>query len=74
MNQRAGKTHSAAMADGGGSVSYGDLLKFIRSAQQALESDGEDDSALRFEILADYLENDYRAGTPLRFTTKVLGL
>lgn len=74
MNQRAGKTHAAGMDQGGGSVQYSDLLRFVRAAQKALESEGEEDSALRFEILGDYLSEDYKVGNPLTFTTKALGL
>jgi hypothetical protein len=75
MNQRAGKMHAASMNDaGGGTIVYGDLLKFVRAAQTDLEHCGEEDAALRFEILGDYLENDYKVGTPLKFTSKALGL
>ena len=74
MNQRAGKTHAAAMTDDGGSISLGSLIKFVRDAQKALEYEEEVDAALRFEIFGDYLEQDVVNGAPFKFTTKALGL
>lgn len=76
MNQRGGRFHAASMNDaGGGTVSLGDLSKFIRASQKALENENESDAALRFEILADFIEKDViNEGKPFRFTTKALGL
>ena len=75
MNQRAGRFHAASLNDsGGGNIALGDLIKFVRSAQDALEQTGESDSALRFEILGDFIENDVVAGAPFKFSTKALGL
>lgn len=74
MNQRAGKTHAAAMTDDGGSIPLGALIKFIREAQRNLGDCGEPDAELRFEIFGDFLEQDVANGTPFKFTTKALGL
>jgi hypothetical protein len=74
-NQRAGKTHSAAMNDDRLGQQLGQFAKLIRAAQAALESEGEEDSALRFEILGDFLEKDViNDGKSLMFSTKVIGL
>jgi hypothetical protein len=74
MNQRAGKTHLAAMTDDGGSIPLGSLIKFVRSAQDELEHAMESDAALRFEIFGDFLEQDVANGIPFKFTTKAIGL
>lgn len=74
MNQRRGKTHLGALSDDGGSVPLGGLIKFCIQAQHALEEEGEDDAALRFEIMADWLQKDVVNGAPFTFSTKALGL
>lgn len=74
-NQRRGSFHAAAMTDDRSGQEVGKFAKLIRQAQVALEEEGEDDSALRFEILADYLEKDViNDGKPLAFTYKIIGL
>lgn len=74
-NQRDGRFHAAAMNDeGGGNISLKDLISFVDQAQKALEQANEPDSALRFEILGDFLKEDVTNGTPFRFTTRALGL
>jgi hypothetical protein len=74
-NQRRGSFHAAAMTDDRSGQQVGQFAKLIRAAQAALEAEGEDDSALRFEILGDYLEKDViNDGKPLMFSTKVIGL
>lgn len=45
----------------------GQLVKYLRSVQQKCEDVGEVDSALRFELIADFFENDYKPGQPLAF-------
>jgi hypothetical protein len=62
-----------ALADGTG-VNLRSVLNFARAAQKALEQEGEEDSALRFELLADYLEKDVANGKPFGFTYKTIGL
>lgn len=74
MNQRPGRYHSAALHDSGSAIPLSQLIRFVRAAQAALEKHGEDDSALRFEILGDYLQEDVVNGKPFEFTTKTLGL
>lgn len=55
-------------------IHVNDLIRFVRSAQLALEEKGEADSALRFEILKDYLEHDFDPRKGLKFTSIALGL
>ena len=52
MNQRAGKTHKAALVDSD-KIRYTDLVEFCKRARTDLESEGDGDAALRFEILED---------------------
>jgi hypothetical protein len=74
-NQRRGRFHSASLNDeGGGQITLKELIDFVTQAQKSLEQNGEEDSALRFEILGDFLREDVANGTPFRFTTKALGL
>jgi hypothetical protein len=74
MNQRAGKTHSAAATDNRQMVDLAALIKFVSAARVALEQEGEEDSALRFELFEDFLRNDVANGKPFGFTYKALGL
>lgn len=76
MNQRAGRYHAASSNDdGGGNITLSQLIKFVRAAQVALENTPDEiDSAVRFEIFADYLEEDVANGAPFVFSTKTLGL
>jgi hypothetical protein len=71
-NQRAGKTHSAALVDSD-KVSLTSIIKFLKEAKTDLEKSGEEDAALRFEILADYLVQDYRGGG-FKYSSKMIGL
>ncbi len=73
MNQRSGKTHAAASNDRQ-SIDLGNLIKFVATARVALEEEGEDEAALRFELFEDYLRNDVASGKPFGFTYKALGL
>jgi hypothetical protein len=71
MNQRAGKTHKAALGDVE-KIRYADLVEFCKRARVDLESEGDSDAALRFEILEDWLRNDFR-GT-FKYDAKMIGL
>jgi hypothetical protein len=72
MNQRKGKTHSAALNDGD-KIRLGDLIKFCEAARDDLQKMGEEDSALRFEIFEEWLRNDFRGGK-LSYSSKMIGL
>lgn len=74
MNQRAGKTHSAAATDTRQSVDLGSLIKFVSTAAVALSESGEDDAAHYFGMFEDFLREDVANGKPLGFTYKALGL
>ncbi len=71
--QRPAKTHAATLNDDG-NIRLSSLIAFIRKAQAELEEMGEEDSAIRFEIFADWLTDDYKPGTPFKFDFKALGL
>lgn len=73
-NQRAGKTYNAAATDTRQSVDLAALIKYVSAARVALEQEGEEESALRFELFEDFLRNDVANGKPLGFTYKSLGL
>lgn len=74
-NQRHGRYHAAALNDeGGGNITLKDLISFFAQAEDALRSEGEEDSALRFEIVKDWLTEDVAKGAKFTFSTKVLGL
>lgn len=72
MNQRAGKTHKAALIDGD-KIPLTSIIKFLKEAKSDLEKNGDEDAALRFEILADYLIQDYRGGS-FKYSSKMIGL
>ena len=72
MNQRAGKTHKAALVDSGDKIRYVDLVNFCKKAKLDLEQAGESDSALRFEILEEWLRNDFKGS--LQYSSKMIGL
>ena len=61
------------LADGTG-VNLRSVLNFARAAQKALENEGEEDAALRFELFAEYLQKDVANGKPFGFTYKTIGL
>lgn len=73
MNQRPGKKHKAALSDGGEAVNLTSLIRFCKQATADLKSAGDEDAALRFEILYEYLLNDFRGGY-LHYESKALGL
>jgi len=70
-NQRAGKTHSAALVDGD-KISLQSLITFCKEARKDLTSEGEEDSALRFEILEEWLRNDFKGS--FKYQSKMIGL
>jgi hypothetical protein len=70
--QRPGKTHAAGAYDAE-NVSLGSLIKFVRAAKEDLLDAGDQDSAVRFEILEDWLREDFKGG-PLKYTQKAIGL
>ena len=55
------------------SVNFRSLIEFVRQAQIDLEAVGDNDAALRFEILLEYLLNDFKGGY-LKYNSKALGL
>lgn len=61
------------LSDGTG-INLRSLLNFTRAAQKALEEEGEEDAALRFELFTEYLEKDVANGKPFGFTYKTIGL
>lgn len=61
------------MTQPGENISYRSLLKYLREAQAALESAGEDDAAHYFEMLTTTIE-EWRPGKPFEFKTRDLGL
>lgn len=71
MQQRKGKTHKAALGDSE-KVNYRDLVEFVSKAKTDLESVGESDAALRFEIFEDWLRNDFKGR--LKYEAKIIGL
>ena len=70
--QLPGKTHAAGAYDAE-NVSLGSLIKFVRAAKEDLLDAGDQDSAVRFEILEDWLREDFKGG-PLKYTQKAIGL
>jgi hypothetical protein len=53
-------------------ISHFALLNYIRNAQRLCEKHNEPDSALRFELMADYFEK-YQPGKPMDMTGVSLG-
>lgn len=70
-NQRAGKTHKAALSDSD-KIRYADLVAFCKQAKQDLADAGEEDSALRFEILEEWLRSDFKGS--FSYNPRMLGL
>lgn len=71
MNQRAGKTHAATLRDND-TITLRSLVNFCSSAKRDLLNYGDHDAAIRFEILEDYLRNDYKGG--FTYNAKMIGL
>lgn len=55
-------------------ISHLHLLKFVEECQHQLTLKGESDSAFRFEMIAEYLRQDFKPGTPFLYTPMALGL
>ena len=55
-------------------ISHLHLIKFMEECQHQLTLKGEPDSAFRFEMVAEYLRQDFKPGTPLQYTPMALGL
>ena len=64
-------THAAGLNDGD-RVPLASIIKFCREAKADLEKEGEEDAALRFEILSDFLVNDFRGS--FKYQSKMIGL
>lgn len=73
MFQRAGKTHKAKATDDRENVNLMSLIRFCKEANKDLNAAGDHDAALRFEILYEYLLNDFKGGY-LEYKSKALGL
>ena len=75
MNQRIARMKPASMTNHDDpSIRVSSLIKFIEGAQLALEARGEEDSAVRFECLAQYLRDDYKLGIPFVFRGAAIGM
>ena len=72
MNQRPGKTHAAGLYDMD-NIRVGHLIKFVQAAKEDLLDAGDGDAATRFEILEDWLREDFKGGM-LKYTPKAIGL
>jgi len=69
-NPRKKPTRNAADPN---AVNFRSLIEFVKSAIIDLKESGDEDAALRFEILYEYLLNDFKGGY-LKYTSKALGL
>jgi hypothetical protein len=70
-NQRAGKTHAATLRDND-TITLRALVQFCDAARKDLYKAGDQDAALRFEILTEYLRNDFKGG--FTYNSKMIGL
>lgn len=71
-NQRAAKTHRAAMGQDG-RVSLSEVIAFFESAEIALEREKQEDAAFYFGQVAEHLRNNpHKAFTDS--VTRILGL
>ena len=73
MNQRPGKKKAMTLNDGDDKVSLLSLIRFCDEAEKQLRDSGDNNAALRFEILKEYLTHDFRGGY-LNYSHKALGL
>lgn len=75
MNQRIARMKPASMTNyDDPNIRVSTLIKFLESAQLALEDRKLEDEAFRFECLAQYLREDYKLGTPLVFSGMAIGM
>jgi len=72
MSQRPAKTHRAA-AGTDGRVSLFEVMDFMESAKNALESAGETDAAFYFEQVHEHLRRNPQAGFKEK-VTRILGV
>lgn len=49
------------------------LVQFCRSAHMYAQDKGDADISVTFEILADYLEKEYKIGQPFKFNAHMIG-
>lgn len=54
-------------------ISHFTLIKVLRFAQQRCAQAGEEESAFRFEMMAEYFEKDYVPGKPVKMDGMMLG-
>jgi hypothetical protein len=54
-------------------VNFRSLVEFVKQAIVDLEAAGDESAALRFEILYDYLTQDFKGGY-LKYNSRALGL
>lgn len=74
-NQRIARMKPASFVNHDNpSINVSTLTKFMEAAQKALEAKGEMDEAFRFECIVQYLQKDYKLGTPLVFTPTAIGM
>ena len=74
-NQRIAKMKPASFVNHDDpSIRISTLIKFMETAQKALEDRKLEDEAFRFECLAQYLRDDYKLGTPLIFSGMAIGM
>lgn len=59
---------------GGSNISSIAIAKFMQDAQKACAVRGEEDTAFRFECLAQYFEKDYNPDGPLKFKLTMIGM
>jgi|LauGreDrversion4_1035100.scaffolds.fasta_scaffold645425_2 hypothetical protein len=74
MFQRAARMKPHLSSFDNPTITVESLIKFVRNAQHALEQAKDMESAVTFECLAEYLEHDYKQGTPLKFEGRAIGL
>ena len=73
MNQRPGKKKAMTLHDHDDKISLMSLIRFCNDAAKDLRDSSDNDAALRFEILSEYLTHDFKGGY-LKYTHKALGL
>lgn len=61
MNQRAAKTHRAALGEDG-RISMFEVIDFFEAAKNTLEQSGETDAAFYFEQVYDHLKANPQKG------------
>lgn len=72
MNQRAGKTHRAAMGSDG-RVDLRELIDFMQRCAESLEKEGQEDASYYFEQVAEFVRENPHKGLKEN-VTRILGL